>query len=131
MARGDSAGALQAFDEARTIFSNLYGSRNAAVGDVDFYAAEAAARGKDVEGALRLLDQTKGIYDASYGPNDPDQVELLMSRARVLAGAGRFDDSALACASAVTLQAKLDPHDPSLAANRLTCEQFKGGRRPW
>ncbi len=45
-AEGDGTGALAALDKARGIFARLYGPRNAAVGDVDFYAAEAeAARG--------------------------------------------------------------------------------------
>jgi len=130
-AGGDSAGALKAFDQARTIFVALYGGRNAAVGDVDFYAAEAAARGKDVEGALRLLDQTKRIYDASYGTDDPDQVELLMMRAKVLASAGRVRDSAQVCAAALSLQAKLDPHDPGLPASRQACVSFGAGQKPW
>jgi tetratricopeptide (TPR) repeat protein len=130
-ARGDSPGALQAFDKARTIFSGLYGIRNAAVGDVDFYASEAAAKGKDVEGALHLLDQTKQIYDASYGANDPDQVELLMMRAKVLASASRVRDSAQACDAALSLQAKLDPNDPGLPANRNACTSFAAGQKPW
>jgi len=130
-ARGDTKGALDSFATARAIFAALYGVRNAAVGDVDFYAAEAASRGKDTMAALRLLDETKRIYDASYGPDDPDQVELLMARSRVLSSAGRVRDSAETCAAAVTLRARLDPHDPGLQAHRETCASFAAGQKPW
>ena len=119
--RNDSAGALAAFDMARSVYAALYGSRNAAVGDVDFYAAEAASRGGDSVGALRLLDQTKSIYDASYGPDDPDQVELLMARARILARGGMHAESARSCSAGLALQFRLDPQDPALPAARQSC----------
>lgn len=130
-ARGDASAALQAFDKARTIYAGLYGAHNAAVGDVDFYAAEAASRGGDLDGALRLLDQTKRIYDASYGAEDPDQVELLMRRARVLASGSRIRDSGQACIAALRLQAKLNPNDPELRPNRQACISFAAGQKPW
>jgi len=130
-AQGDARGALDSFAKARSIFAALYGIRNAAVGDVDFYAAEAASRGKDTPAALRLLDQAKRIYDASYGPNDPDQVELLMARARVLSTAGRTRDSAVACAAAVSLQARLDANDPDIQSNQQACASFAAGQPPW
>lgn len=130
-ARGDTGGALDSFGTARSIFAALYGVRNAAVGDVDFYAAEAASRGKDTATALHLLDETKRIYDASYGPDDPDQVELLMARSRVLSSAGRVHDSAESCTAAVMLQTRLDPHDAGLQANRQTCTSFAAGQKPW
>ena len=127
-ARGDWAGAIAAFDKARHIYQNLYGPRNAAVGDVDFYAAQAAAGVGDMDSALRLLAQTKAIYDASYGPEDPDQVELLMARARILAKAGRARDSWRDCAAGLALQAKLNPHDPTLGAVRRACMAMRDGR---
>lgn len=77
-ARGDGTGALMALDKARGIFERLYGPRSPAVGDVDFYAAEAESARGDTAAALRRLANTKLIYDASYGADDPDQVELLM-----------------------------------------------------
>jgi len=127
-ARGDWAGAKAAFDKARHIYQNLYGARNAAVGDVDFYAAQAAAGTGDTDSALRLLAQTKAIYDASYGPDDPDQVELLMARARILAKAGRARESWRDCVAGAALQAKLDPHDPTLGAARKACVAMRNGR---
>ena len=130
-ARGDAQGALDSFAKARSIFSALYGIHNAAVGDVDFYAAEAASRGKDTPAALRLLDEAKRIYDVSYGPNDPDQVELLMARARVLSGAGRARDSAESCTAAVLLQTRLDPKDPAIQSNQQNCTSFAAGQKPW
>jgi len=120
-AREDNAGALKAFDRARAIYRELYGSRSPAVGDVDFYAAEAASKGGDTDAAMRLLDHTKMIYDASYGPEDPDQVELLMERARVLARGARSIEASRDCSAALALQAKLDPRGPNLAAMQKTC----------
>jgi tetratricopeptide (TPR) repeat protein len=128
-ARGDNASALVAFEKARLIYAGLYGAHNAAVGDVDFYAAEAASMGGDQEAAIRLLDHTKLIYDASYGPNDPDQVELLMERARVLARGGRSSEASHDCFNAVTLQTKLDPRDSGIAAMRQTCVAIQTGSR--
>ena len=122
--RDDNAGALKTFDKARTIYVGLYGLRNPAVGDVDFYAAEAASNGGDTGEAMRLLDQTKMIYDANYGPDDPDQVELKMERARVLARGGRAEEAWRSCSSALLLQTKLDPHDSRLGTMRQTCMQL-------
>jgi len=120
-ARNDNAGALATFDRARTIYASLYGARNVAVGDVDFYAAEAASRAGDTGTAMRLLGHTKVIYDASYGPDDPDQVELLMERVRVLTRGGHREEASSDCSAAVALQTRLDPRDPGIAAMRQTC----------
>lgn len=130
-ARGDAQGALDSFAKARSIFSAIYGIHNAAVGDVDFYAAEAASRSKDTPAALRMLDEAKRIYDVSYGPDDPDQVELLMARAKVLSSAGRARDSAESCAAAVLLQTRLDPKDPAIRSNQQNCTSFAAGQKPW
>lgn len=129
-ALGDSTGALAAFDAARTIYTRLYGPRNAAVGDVDFYAADAASKGGDTDAALLLLDRTKAIYDASYGPDDPDQAELLMERARVLARAARPAESWHDCSAALSLRSKLDPKDPGLAAARQECMTMRNASVP-
>jgi tetratricopeptide (TPR) repeat protein len=119
--RSDPAAAMQAFSKARDIYERLYGPRNAVIGDVDFYAAEAETKRGDTTAALDLLSQTKSIYDANYGPDDPDQVELLMARARILAAAGRYTESQSNCAAGLKLQAKLDPHDLTLGAARQAC----------
>jgi tetratricopeptide (TPR) repeat protein len=120
-ARGDATGALAAFAQASSIYGRLYGPTNAAVGDVDFYAAQAEAKRGDTDAALRRLAHTKTIYDASYGPDDPDQVELLMARAQILAEGGRLADARSDCAAGVALQTKLDPKDPTLDKSRKTC----------
>jgi tetratricopeptide (TPR) repeat protein len=120
-AREDNGGALATFDKARAIYSGLYGAHNVAVGDVDFYAAEAASKGGDTGTALQLLNHTKMVYDASYGPDDPDQVELLMERARVLARGGRSSEASRDCSAAVALQTRLDPRDPGITAMRQAC----------
>ena len=84
MARNDPAGAISALDQARRIYVHLYGVRNAAVGDVDYYAAQAKATAGDYDAALDRIARAKVVYDANYGADDPDQVELLVLRARVL-----------------------------------------------
>jgi hypothetical protein len=118
---GDEAGALAALDRARGIFVRLYGPRNAAVGDVDFYAAEAEAKRGDITAALTRLARTKTIYDAAYGPDDPDQVELLVQRARLLAGAGQMREGAHECDAARALQKRIDAGASALAEVEKSC----------
>ena len=113
-ADGDHKGALAALDRARGIYARLYGPRNAAVGDADFYAAEAEAKGGATEAALTRLVRTKSIYDQNYGLEDPDQVELLMVRSRILAAAGRKVEARHDCDAGVAMQRKLNPADPTL-----------------
>lgn len=120
-AQGDYKGALAALDRAKALYARLYGSRNAAVADADFYAADAEARSGNVEGALARLAQTKAIYDQNYGPIDPDQAELMMKRARILAGAGRKQEAQHDCDAGIAILAKLDPKDPTLAKARAEC----------
>lgn len=124
-AQGDGAGAIAALDTARGIFSRLYSPRNIAVGDVDFYAAEAEAKRGDIDAALRLFAITKSIYDENYGPDDPDQAELLIARAKALAGAGRGAQARRNCAAGLKLQTRLDPKNPALAETRRTCDAMK------
>lgn len=120
-AQGDYQGALAALDRAKGLYARLYGPRNAAVGDADFYAAEAEAKSGDVEGALTRLARTKAIYDENYGPVDPDQVELMMARARILAAAGRTAEARRDCDAGVAIQAKIDPKDATLGRARAAC----------
>lgn len=120
-AEGDFPGAVRALDQARALYTRLYGPRNAAVGDADFYAAEAEAKRGATDAALARLARTKSIYDENYGSDDPDQVELLMARSRILAGAGRNADARHDCDAGVALQAKLDASDPELPKARASC----------
>lgn len=55
-----------------------------------------------------MLDQTKIIYTESYGPDDPDQVELLLARARILERSNRTQESRRNCLAASALQDKID-----------------------
>ncbi|NNM76322.1 tetratricopeptide repeat protein [Sphingomonas sp. ID1715] len=120
-AQGMTAGALTAFDRARAIYRRLYGPRNAAVGDADFYAAEAEAKAGKVDAALARLARTKSIYDENYGAIDPDQAELMMVRARILAAAGRRAEAGENCRAGLSILVKLDPSDPSLPKTRAGC----------
>jgi tetratricopeptide (TPR) repeat protein len=120
-ATGDTAGALTSFARARAIFTHLNGPDNSTVGDVDFYIAEAEAKAGNTAAALRTLINTKRIYDIAYGANDPDQAELLLLRARVLAGAGQHDLAARDCANAIQLQKRIGEERTVIAASRKAC----------
>jgi tetratricopeptide (TPR) repeat protein len=124
-ARHDPAGALAALDTATGIYTRLYGADNAAVGDTEFYAAEAEAEAGRFDAALTRLARTKAIYDASYGSDDPDQAELLMVRSGVLARAGRRADAVRDCDAALALRRRLDPADPALRTTAGTCAALR------
>lgn len=120
-AQGDTAGALIALDRALGLYTRLFGATNAAVGDVEFYAAEAEARRGDTDAALRRLGHAKQIYDENYGPDDPDQVELLLMRSRVLAAGKRRAEALRDCQAALALQTRLDPDSSGISVTRETC----------
>lgn len=120
--QGDAVGARIAFDRALGLYSRIYGPSNAAVGDVEFYAAEAEARAGATEAALRRIAHAKAIYDHEYGPEDPDQAELLLMRARVLAAAGRKVEARRDCDAGLALQARLNPGNRADSASRAACE---------
>lgn len=122
IAANDPAAALVALDRARGILVRLNGVDNSTVGDVDFYAAEADAKRGNIAGALKRLANSKRIYDSAYGPDDPDQGELLLLRARILAGGGRHAAARLDCAAAVALQTRIKQEAAVIAATRKVCE---------
>jgi hypothetical protein len=116
--------AISAFDRAIAVYGRLYGAKAPAVGDAQFYAAEAEAGRGDSDAALDRIELTKQIYDKAYGPVDPDQVELLMLRARVLA-LGRRQASAIAsCKAAVILQKRIDASPAALAPMSAQCAKM-------
>ena len=128
MARNDPAGAISALDQARRIYVHLYGVRNAAVGDVDYYAAEAQATAGDYDAALDRIARAKVVYDANYGADDPDQVELLVLRARVLNAGARLGEANRDCAAAVRLKMRIGGDPASIADIRRMCAAI--GQKP-
>lgn len=113
---------------ARAIFSALYGAGNPAVADVDFYAAEAEAAAGHSHAALRLTDQVKQVYDAHYGPSDPDQAELLLLRARILQGTGDVNGAAVECQRALRLQREIKSAESVAASTANYCSTFSDRR---
>lgn len=120
-AAGDGKGAIEALDKARGIYSRLYGPTNAAVGDADFYAAEAEAQRGRTDAALARTMSTKAIYDLRYGLEDPDQVELLLLRSRILARGGRVNEARQQCGAGLALQERIDSNSPQLPETRKAC----------
>ena len=112
---------IKAFRQARDVFERLYGANNYQVGDTSFYLAEVLSDNSSPDLALAELGRTKRAYDASYGPLDPDQVELLDTRAQILRAAGRSAESAADCQAALRLRVRLDSHDPALPAATRRC----------
>jgi hypothetical protein len=120
-AQGLTSQALERFGQARRIFASLYGSDNPAVGDVDFYAAEAEAAAGRTAAALRLADNVKQIYDVHYGPKDADQAELLLLRARIMQAAGDAPLAAQHCRSALALQRDIGFEQAALQVTEREC----------
>ncbi|WP_445192270.1 toll/interleukin-1 receptor domain-containing protein [Sphingomonas sp. Tas61C01] len=120
-ANKDFDGALAAFDRAVAVYGRLYGKNAPAVGDAQFYAAEAEAGKGQTDAALRRIAATKSIYDEAYGQKDPDQVELLLLRARVLASGKRAAPAAEACRAALALQRRIDPGDAAVRPVQQSC----------
>ncbi|MXP27664.1 tetratricopeptide repeat protein [Porphyrobacter algicida] len=123
-AKGDFTAARQSFAQARSIFVKLYGPTNAAVGDTDFYTAEAEGQAGQTATALQLTQKVKAIYDRNYGPDDPDQAELLLLRARILERAGRKGDASKQCGMALALQRKLRLDRASQNRTKSYCESL-------
>ena len=120
-ARGDFAGASEALARALAIFTRIYGPDNAAVGDAAIYSARVWSDRGSFAKALEALKVVKRTYDHTYGANDPDQVELLTTRAQVLRAAGRVAEARRDCDAALILKARLDPRDPELSVARVRC----------
>ncbi len=108
--------ASASFSQARQIFASLYGADNPALGDVDFYAAEAEARGGRFDKAKSLAANVKRIYDLHYGADDPDQVALLLLRSRIDWMAGNGAAARQRCRSAMALQRKIE-NKPNVIGN--------------
>ncbi len=106
-ASGDAEGAAAALRRAQGIFLRLFGPMNAAVGDAAFYLAEAESRRGRMPAALQQVATAKAIYDIEYGPDDPDQVELLLLKARVLAAGGQHVEAGAACNAAIGLNRRI------------------------
>ncbi|MBB3694562.1 toll/interleukin-1 receptor domain-containing protein [Sphingomonas sp. BK580] len=124
-ANRDYDGAVADLDRAAAIYRRLYGPSAPAVGDANFYAAEAEAGAGRTDAALRRVDATRSIYDSAYAATDPDQVELRLLRARVLAGGGRVAAATAACDDALALQRRIDPTQAALATARAGCATSK------
>lgn len=113
--------AATALTKAASLDEHLFGPTNYTTGDANFYLAEVLSdRGAYVD-ALTALARTKNAYDASYGRDDPDQIELLDKRAQVLRAAGRPVDSARDCTAAIAMRVRLNPRDPELDAAKARC----------
>ena len=78
---------------------------------------------------MRLTDEIKRIYDASYGPDDPDQAELLLLRARILRQAGANVDAVTHCRDALALQRRISVATNVLRETNGFCEELERERR--
>jgi hypothetical protein len=104
------------------MYAALFGPGNAAVGDAEFYLAEAESRRERMAVALAHVAAAGRIYDAEYGPDDPDQAELLLLKARVLARGGRAADALVSCRAAIALDRRIKAAPAVLAEAERQCE---------
>ncbi len=119
--RGDLVTATQSFGQAIVLFTEIYGQTNSKVGDTAFYDARAWSDMGKPDRALQLISLAKRSYDVSYGPVDPDQVQLLQLRAQVLRVAGRANESHSSCVAAESLQRRIDAKGPDMVAASKLC----------
>ncbi|OBX19712.1 hypothetical protein A9995_03855 [Erythrobacter sp. QSSC1-22B] len=128
-AQGDTAKAVDNFRMARAIFSAVYGEGNAAVGDTDFYTAEALGRSGRFDEALALTGSVKQIYDTAYGAEDPDQAELLMLRSRIHASAGNSLQASAQCRAALALYQRIGSEREIVAQTNRACAELSVKQR--
>lgn len=112
-ALGDSERAVAALSRARATYVALYGGDSAMVGDVDFFTAEAELARERFDVALARAADAKALYDVNYGPDDPDQAEVLLLQSRIQAAAGAADEAHRTCDQAMRLQERI-MIDPAL-----------------
>ncbi len=120
-ASGDGRGAVAAISQAQRSFARLYGAGNAAVGDAAFYLADAHSVAGNLPAALAQMATAKRIYDAEYGHDDPDQAELLLLKARVLARGGRAAEAKASCEAASALLSRMKSSPAVRADARRQC----------
>ena len=113
--------ASRSLKRASEINENLFGTNHYTVGDDNFYLARVLSDQGLYEDAILALKRTKRAYDAAYGSYDPDQAELLLTRAQTLRAAGRRKDSAEDCSAAIAMRVRLNPRDSELGAVRAKC----------
>jgi tetratricopeptide (TPR) repeat protein len=94
------------------------------VGDIDFFTAEAETLAGRYPEALARAASAKAVYDAAYGPDDPDQAEILLLRARIYQAAGRFEEARVSCGNALSLQQRIGLGSADLASTRQQCAQI-------
>lgn len=124
-AQTEHEAAIASFGKARAIFVKLYGADNPAVGDVDFYSAEAASEAGSVAQALSFAASAGRTYDAAYGPDDPDQAELLLLRSRILSKAGRVVGARQECWKALSLQRRIGAADTAIQQTDKLCSELE------
>lgn len=127
-ALGQPGVAASHFAAARAMATRLFpeGDLSFQAGDASFYRARALSDAGDHAAALADVEAARAAYDARYGPDDPDQVELAQVRARILRASGRTAEARAECAAALALRRKLDPADPELPAAARLCAGLAG-----
>lgn len=113
--------AEDAFQRSELIYKQLFGLTNYQTGDADFYLARVLSDERRYPEALETLDHTKQAYDATYGHDDPEQVELLDDRAKIERAAGQKVKAERDCDAALAMRLRLNAHDPDLPAARARC----------
>ena len=113
--------AEEAFSRAASIYGKLFGPENYQTGDADFYLARVMSDEARYADALVALGRTKQAYDATYGRDDPEQVELLEDRGKIYRAAGRSAEAERDCGAAIAMRLRLNAHDPELPAARAHC----------
>ncbi len=88
---------------AIAIYRNAYKAPHFQIGIAEIYLALVeSGRGKTAK-ALAVLDDAKHNYDVSYGKVHANHGDLLVTRATILARAGRRDEAVRDCASGIKI----------------------------
>lgn len=95
--------AERSLQEAIAIYQKAFGGPHYLIGIAQIYLALVESERGRTGKALRILDEAKRNYDASYGKLHANHGDLLVNRATILARAGRRKEALADCVAGMKI----------------------------